>query len=120
MLWGDEGDRNLLDYFRRLGALRKQFPMLTSGKREVVHLNLQNGTYAYLQASADSEVLIALNTNLCFQTIDVPISLRRDRDSEIAAYLARPPQWKSGDSIKRFRKNLACSAEWSVHCLKHS
>ena len=74
MLWGDEGDRNLLDYFRRLGALRKQFPMLTSGKREVVHLNLQNGTYAYLRTSETNSVLIALNTNLRTQTIEVPNS----------------------------------------------
>ena len=46
MLWGDEQDKDLLTYFRRLGALRKQFPALTSGSREVVHLNVQNGTYA--------------------------------------------------------------------------
>ena len=33
MLWGDEQDEDLLTYFRRLGALRKQLPVLTSGKR---------------------------------------------------------------------------------------
>ena len=87
MPWGDEADRNLLAYFQRLGALRKQFPVLTLGKREVVHLNVQKGTYAYLQASADSKVLVALNTSLCSQTIDVPISLRGDRDSEITPTL---------------------------------
>ena len=104
MPWGDEGDKNLLAYFQRLGALRKQFPVLTSGRREVVHLNVQNGTYAYLQASADSEVLVALNTSLCSQTIDIPISLRGGRDSKIAPtledHLNGNQVTVSGDSVK--------------------
>ena len=74
MLWGDEQDKDLLTYFQRLGALRKQFPVLTSGKREVVHLNLQNGTYAYLCPSETNSVLITLNTSLRPQTIEVPNS----------------------------------------------
>lgn len=71
---GDEADEDLLDYFRRLGALRKRFSVLASGKRKVVHLNLQNGTYAYLCTSETHSVLIALNTSRRSQTIDVPIS----------------------------------------------
>ena len=74
MLWGDEQDKGLLAYFRRLGALRKQFLLLTSGRREVVHLNVQKGTYAYLRTSETNSVLIALNTSRRSQTIDVPIS----------------------------------------------
>ena len=74
MLWGDEADKNLLAYFRRLGALRKQLSVLTSGKREVVHLNVQNGTYAYLRTSETSSVLIALNISRRAQTINVRIS----------------------------------------------
>ena len=74
MPWGDEADENLLDYFGRLGALRKQFSVITSGRRKVVHLNVQKGTYAYLRASDSSAVLIALNTSRRSQTIDVPIS----------------------------------------------
>ena len=74
MPWGDEADKDLLDYFRRLGALRKQFSVLTSGRRKVVHLNVQKGTYAYLRTSETDSVLIALNTGRCSQTIDVPIS----------------------------------------------
>ena len=72
MLWGDEQDKNLLAYFQRLGALRKQFPLLASGKREVVHLNLQNGTYAYLCTLENNSILIALNTSRHRQTIEVP------------------------------------------------
>ena len=74
ILWGDEQDEDLLTYFRRLGALRKQFPLLASSKREVVHLNVQNGTYAYLRTLETNSVLIALNTSRRSQTIDIPIS----------------------------------------------
>ncbi len=74
MLWGDEQDKDLLTYFRRLGALRKQLPVLTSGKRKVVHLDVQNGTYAYLRTSETSPVLIVLNTSQRAQTIDVPVA----------------------------------------------
>lgn len=72
MLWENEQDKDLLTYFRRLGALRKQFPLLTSGKREVVHLNVQNGTYAYLRTLETNSVLIALNTSRRTQTIEIP------------------------------------------------
>ena len=71
--WGDEVDKDLLAYFQRLGELRRRFPVLTSGKREVVHLNAQKGTYAYVQTSEAGAVLIALNTSKRSQTIDVPI-----------------------------------------------
>ena len=74
MLWGDEQDKNLLTYFRRLGTLRKQFSAITSGRREVVHLNIQNGTYAYLRTLGDDSVLIVLNTSRRTQTINIPIS----------------------------------------------
>ena len=75
MPWGNEADTDLLDYFRRLGALRKQFAVLTSGRRKVVHLDVQKGTYAYLRTSETDSVLIALNTSRCSQTIDVPTAL---------------------------------------------
>ena len=74
MLWGDEQDKGLLAYFQRLGTLRKQFPVFASGKRVVVHLNVQKGTYAYLHTLEAHSVLIALNTSRHSQTIDVPIS----------------------------------------------
>ena len=74
MLWGDEQDEDLLTYFQQLGTLRKQFPVLTSGRREAVHLNVQNGTYAYIRTLEDDPVLIVLNTSRRTQTINIPIS----------------------------------------------
>jgi len=74
MPWGDEADKDMFDYFRCLGALRKQFSGLAAGSREVVHLNVQKGTYAYLRTSGTDVILIALNTSRYSQTIDVSIS----------------------------------------------
>ena len=87
MPWGDEADRDLLGYFRRLGTLRKQFSGIASGLRKIIHLNVQKGTYAYLRTSETDSILIALNTSRRSQTINVPISLRQNRDSEIAPTL---------------------------------
>ncbi len=75
MLWGDEADSALLAYFQRLGELRRQFSVITSGKREAVHLDVQKGTYAYVQTSESSSVMIALNTSKCPQTINVQVAL---------------------------------------------
>ena len=99
MPWGDDADKDLLGYFRRLGALRKQFSVLVSGRRQVVHLDVQKGTYAYLRTSADGEVLIALNTSRRSQTIDVPNSLRQDRDSTLEDRLNGNRVTVSGDSV---------------------
>ncbi|MYC75636.1 alpha-amylase [Candidatus Poribacteria bacterium] len=99
MPWEDEVDEDLLDYFRRLGALRKRFSVLASGMRKVVHLNVQKGTYAYLQASAEGEVLVALNTSRCSQTIDVAISLGQDRDSTLKDQLNENRVTVSEDGI---------------------
>lgn len=97
MLWGDEQDKNLLAYFQRLGALRKQFPLLASGKRELVHLNVQNGTYAYLRTLETNSVLIALNTGRCSATIDIPIPSFRQSAEDM---LNRNRVVVSGDSVK--------------------
>lgn len=74
MPWGDDADRDLLAYFQRLGELRSQFPAMTSGKREAVHLDIQNGTYAYIWTSEAGSVMITLNTSKRSRTINVPTS----------------------------------------------
>ena len=97
MLWGDERDKNLLAYFQRLGALRKRFPLLASGKREVVHLNVQNGTYAYLRTLETDSVLIALNTGRRSATIDILIPSFQQSAEDM---LNRNRVVVSGDSVK--------------------
>ncbi len=67
--WEDEQDRDLLDYFRRLGRLRSQFPGLVSAKRQTVHLDINTGIYAYLHG----EQLIVLNTSRVSHTTNLAI-----------------------------------------------
>ena len=74
MPWDGEADGDLLAYFRRLGELRSQFPEITSGERRVVHLDVQNGTYAYVQTSEANSVMIALNTSRRSRIINIPVS----------------------------------------------
>lgn len=96
MPWED-ADKDLLAYFQRLGKLRKQFPVSTAGKREAVHLNAQEGTYAYIQTSEAGAVLIALNTSKRSQTIDVPIlSLQTAAQDLLNGHQVKV----SGDSIR--------------------
>jgi cyclomaltodextrinase len=66
MKWGAEQDYDLVSYFRRLISLRHQHPVLPYGSRQVVHLDPEAGTYAYLRASnpgrpAPGDVLAAFN-----------------------------------------------------------
>lgn len=96
MPWGDEADKDLLHYFRRLGALRKQFSVITSGSRKVVHLNVQKGAYAYLRTSETDSILIALNTSRHSQTINVPIS---SFQTPVKDLLNENPVTVSGDSV---------------------
>ena len=75
MPWGDEKDAETLAYFQRLGGLRRRLPVLAlRGNRKVVHLNVQNGTYAYLRTSEAESVLIAVNTSRRSQIVNVPVS----------------------------------------------
>ena len=96
MLWGNDADKDLLHYFRRLGALRKQFSVITSGSRKVVHLDAQKGTYAYLRTSETDSILIALNTSRQSQTINVPISSFQTPAKDL---LNENPVTVSGDSV---------------------
>ena len=97
MLWGDEQDEDLLTYFRRLGTLRRQFPAITSGRRKVVHLNVQNGTYAYLRTSEANSVLIVLNTSRRSQTIEIPNVAFRTSTKDL---LNESQVTVSGDSVE--------------------
>ena len=97
MLWRDEQDEDLLTYFRRLGTLRRQFPAIISGRREIVHLNVQNGTYAYLRASKTRPVLIVLNTSRRTQTIEIPnVSFQTSAED----LLNESQMTVSGDSVE--------------------
>jgi len=63
MKWNGEQDLALLDYFRRLGELRQEYPVLNRGSRTLLHLDVKKGTYAYLRSSGEKQILVAINLN---------------------------------------------------------
>ncbi|MFP4344925.1 MAG: alpha-amylase family glycosyl hydrolase [Anaerolineales bacterium] len=65
-------DGALLDYFRRLGALRRAHPVLHEGRRETVHLDPDLGTYAYRVSRGDDEVVVALNLDAAPHHLALP------------------------------------------------
>jgi cyclomaltodextrinase len=70
MNW-ESADTALQEYFRRLGELRREHPVLWTGSRRVVHLDAERKTYAYLREGADGKVLVAVNLSDALQTVTV-------------------------------------------------
>jgi cyclomaltodextrinase / maltogenic alpha-amylase / neopullulanase len=78
MLWGAEQDPGLVEYFRRLGRLRRSHPVLAEGARKLLHLDSAAGTYAYLRAAdpahpAPGDVLAAFNRSPEPRTLSIPL-----------------------------------------------
>jgi glycosidase len=74
MRWGADVDEDLLDYFRRLLALRAAHPALSSGSRRTLHLNDEKQTYAYLRESPAERLLVALNQSETPQLLTITVS----------------------------------------------
>lgn len=91
--WGDEQDKTLLAYFRRLGELRNQFPELSSGKREAVHLDIGSGTYAYRRG----QVLVVLNTSRVPRAVNMAVPNLSDTAQDL---LNGYPVEVSGDVVR--------------------
>ncbi len=60
MKWGESQDVELRAFFQRLVALRRAYPALLEGKRQVLHLDAPGGTYAYLREGA-APLVTAIN-----------------------------------------------------------
>lgn len=78
MKWGDDQDRDLHRYFRRLSALRQHHRVLQSGARRVLHLDAEAGTYAYVREGDGQRVVVALNLSSQPRTVRLPVSLKSD------------------------------------------
>ncbi|MGH2523725.1 MAG: alpha-amylase family glycosyl hydrolase, partial [Anaerolineales bacterium] len=74
MKWGDEQDASLAEYFRRLGALRRDHLVLHRGSRRAVHLDAGAGTYAYLREAGPQRALVALNAGDVPRMLTLPVS----------------------------------------------
>jgi cyclomaltodextrinase len=71
MLWGDDQDSELLDYYQWLIQFRHQHPVLWRGSRRTVHLDETAGTYAYVRSDERESVIVAMNLSDDIQQIEV-------------------------------------------------
>lgn len=63
MLWGAQQNPDLLDFYRRLGVLRRSTAPVWRGERSTAYLDDERGHYAY-QCRADGQTwLVALNNS---------------------------------------------------------
>lgn len=75
MKWGRDQDADLHRYFRRLIALRQKHAMLQSGERRVIHLNADDGTYAYVRDGDGERVVVAVNLSSQTRVLRLPVQL---------------------------------------------
>lgn len=71
-------DESLLEYFRRLGNLRRKHSVLWNGTRRVIHLDSRRGTYAYLREGKEEKVLIVMNASDSSQDVNLPVNEFQD------------------------------------------
>jgi glycosidase len=72
MLWGDAQDRDLLAFYRALGALRRATAPVWRGERRTVALDDARGLYAYRCAAPAGEWLVALNNGPAAVRVSLP------------------------------------------------
>lgn len=72
MLWGTAQDHDLLLYYRALIGLRRAAPQLWRGARTTLAADDTSGLYVYRCAAGDHAAIVALNTGLGAQTLDLP------------------------------------------------
>ena len=63
MLWGEEQEEELLDFYRWLVHFRRDHPVLWRGGRETVHLDASANTYAYIRKDEQEAIIVALNVS---------------------------------------------------------
>jgi len=63
MLWGDDQDSDLRDYFHRLLHLRRDHPVIWQGERKTVHVDAGAGTYAYTISDGTESILVVFNVS---------------------------------------------------------
>lgn len=72
MLWGDDQDRDLLQFYRQLGALRRATTAIWRGERVFTHIDDQKRQIAYTCTANDATWLVALNNSSQAGAIPVP------------------------------------------------
>lgn len=77
MLWDDDQDAEIREYFRWLIQLRRHHPVFWRGARRTLHLSAEAGTYAYAREDGTETILVALNASDLQREVTV-----RARDAE--------------------------------------
>lgn len=71
MLWGEEQDADLREFFRTLIQFRQNHPVLCHGKRRTLHINEETKTYVYLRFDGADWVISGYNISDVIQTIHI-------------------------------------------------
>jgi cyclomaltodextrinase / maltogenic alpha-amylase / neopullulanase len=69
MLWGEEQDGELREYYRWLLQLRRDHPVLWRGGRETLLVDDTAGVYLYARTSAEEQAVVALNVGELTQEV---------------------------------------------------
>lgn len=72
MVWGEAQDGDLLAFYRRLGALRRDTPGIWRGPRRTVLLDDAAGLYGYVCGAPGDEHLVALNNGPAAVAVALP------------------------------------------------
>lgn len=72
MIWGGGQNSELLDYYRRLGQLRRGSGPVWRGTRKTVYLDDSRGHYAYSYCLGAEQILVVLNNGPAAGRIPLP------------------------------------------------
>lgn len=70
--WGDEQDKSIVDWFRRLGAIRRDHVSLRRGRRTSIIADNETGILAYRKDSPEDSCLVVLNASDRDQSVRLP------------------------------------------------
>lgn len=73
MFWGDEQDADLLAFYRALGNVRREHPVLHGGRRVTLSVDTPQGTWAYARTDGGETLVVALNAGEEAAEIAVPV-----------------------------------------------
>ncbi len=74
MLWGDAQDADLLAYYRALGRMRRERPVLWRGAHRTLAVDDPPGTWAYARGEGADAVLVILNAGEQAAEVSVPVA----------------------------------------------
>ena len=71
MIWDDDQDADLRDFFRKLIRFRLDHPVLWHGKRQTLHIDEETKTYIYLRFNGTDWTMSGFNMSDTVQTIHI-------------------------------------------------